>query len=112
VLILIAALRRDLHFKDYARECARLHSLINILVPGARRVFDGARSTGEHAKFLKAHYAFDGIDINKGYLRAARLKNASDNDIHADMMNFDLGRTYIMSPAYSARSASQTLRWP
>jgi ubiquinone/menaquinone biosynthesis C-methylase UbiE len=90
-------------FKDYARECARLHSLINVLVPGARRILDVACGTGEHAKFLKAHYAVDGIDINEGYLRAARLKNPSGTHIHADMMNFDLGRTYdVVTCLFSA----------
>jgi ubiquinone/menaquinone biosynthesis C-methylase UbiE len=63
------------HFKDYARECDRLRSLIDEVVPGARTILDVACGTGMHAKFLKHHYAVDGIDINENYLRAARLKN-------------------------------------
>lgn len=67
------------HFKNYARECDRLRSLINETLPGTLTILDVACGTGEHAKFLKHHYAVDGIDINKSYLRAARLKNPSRN---------------------------------
>jgi ubiquinone/menaquinone biosynthesis C-methylase UbiE len=30
----------------------------------ARQILDVACGTGEHAKFLKRHYAVDGIDLN------------------------------------------------
>ena len=71
-----------------------LRNLIIKFVPGARTILDVAYGTGEHAKFLKHHYAVDGIDLNENYLRAARLKNRSGNYSRADMMDFDLGRTY------------------
>jgi len=56
------------HFKNYARECDRLRSLIDEVVPSARTILDVACGTGEHAKFLKHRYAVDGIDINESYL--------------------------------------------
>jgi ubiquinone/menaquinone biosynthesis C-methylase UbiE len=99
------------HFKDYAHECDRLRSLINEVVPGARTILDVACGTGTdvacgtgtHAKFLKHHYAVDGIDINENYLLAARLKNPSGNYTRADMMDFDLGRSYdIVTCLFSA----------
>ena len=62
-------------FKDYARECARLRALIDETVPAARTILDVACGTGEHARFLKEHFAVDGLDINETYLRAAQLKN-------------------------------------
>ena len=91
------------HFKNYARECDRLRSLIDEVVPGARTILDVACGTGEHAKFLKHHYAVDGIDINESYLHAARMKNPSGNYIRADMMDFSLGRTYdVVTCLFSA----------
>ena len=93
-------------FKNYARECDRLHNLINALVPGTRTILDVACGTGEHAKFLKEHYAIDGVDINENYLRAARQKNPSGSYVCADMMNFDLGRTYdVVTCLFSAMAS-------
>jgi SAM-dependent methyltransferase len=90
-------------FKDYAREAARLRGLIDDAVPGARTVLDVACGTGEHAKFLKRHYRIDGIDLNESYLRAARLKNPAGTYIRADMIDFDLGRSYdVVTCLFSA----------
>jgi len=82
------------HFKNYARECERLRSLIGKAVPAASTILDVACGAGEHARFLKEHYAVDSVDINENYLRAARLKNSAGNYTLADMTDFDLGRTY------------------
>ena len=91
------------HFKDYARECERLRDLIHEVVPNAQSILDVACGTGEHAKFLKRHYAIDGVDINENYLRAARLKNPSGNYTRGDMTNFDRGRTYdVVTCLFSA----------
>jgi SAM-dependent methyltransferase len=91
------------HFKNYAHECDRLSALIGEVVPGARTILDVACGTGGHAKFLKQHYAVDGIDINHSYLPAARLKNPSGNYTCADMMDFDLARTYdVVTCLFSA----------
>lgn len=90
-------------FKNYAHESARLCRAINELVPGARSILDVACGTGEHARFLKEHYAIDGIDISESYLRAARLKNPLGNYTRADMIDFGLGRTYdVVTCLFSA----------
>jgi ubiquinone/menaquinone biosynthesis C-methylase UbiE len=90
-------------FKNYARESERLRTVINQVVPGAHTLLDVACGTGEHAKFLKQHYAVDGIDLNDDYLRAARLKNPAGNYTPADMMDFDLGGTYdVVCSLFSA----------
>ena len=91
------------HFKDYARECDRLRTLIEKTVPGAHTILDVACGTGEHARFLKRRYAVDGVDINANYLLAARLKNPSGKYSCADMMDFDLGQTYdVVTCLFSA----------
>jgi len=82
------------HFKNYARECERLRALIADAVPGARTILDVACGTGEHARFLKQHYAIDGVDLNESYLRAARVKNPAGSYTRADMTDFDLAATY------------------
>jgi len=81
-------------FKNYARECERLRALIADAVPGARTILDVACGTGEHARFLKQHYAIDGVDLNESYLRAARVKNPAGSYTRADMTDFDLAATY------------------
>jgi SAM-dependent methyltransferase len=82
------------HFKNYARECEILRAVIAVAAPGARTILDVACGTGEHAKFLKEHYAVDGVDLNENYLRAARLKNPAGRYTRADMTGFDLATTY------------------
>lgn len=90
-------------FKDYARECARLRALIDETVPAARTILDVACGTGEHARFLKEHFAVDGLDINETYLRAAQLKNPAGSYTRADMTDFDLDRTYdVVTCLFSA----------
>src|SRR6516225_132996 len=81
-------------FKNYKIESERLRALIDQVVPAARTILDVACGTGEHARFLKAHFGVDGVDINENYLRAARLKNPAGDYTLADMTDFGLGRTY------------------
>src|SRR5271155_6141293 len=82
------------HFKNYARECEILRAVIGVSAPGARTILDVACGTGEHDKFLKEHYAVDGVDLNEDYLRAARTKNPAGRYARADMTDFDLAGTY------------------
>jgi SAM-dependent methyltransferase len=90
-------------FKNYARESDSLRTVINKLVPGADTLLDVACGTGEHARFLKEHYSVDGIDINEDYLRVARLKNPAGSYVRADMIEFNLNRTYdVVTCLFSA----------
>jgi len=82
------------HFKNYARECEILRAVIAVGAPGAHTILDVACGTGEHDKFLKDHYAVDGIDLNENYLRAARAKNPAGRYTRADMTDFNLAATY------------------
>jgi ubiquinone/menaquinone biosynthesis C-methylase UbiE len=91
------------HFKNYAAESESLRKLIEGIVPGAHRLLDVACGTGEHAKFLKRHYAVDGIDINESYLSVARRKNPAGNYSRHDMTDFNLGQTYdVITCLFSA----------
>ncbi len=90
------------HFKDYARECERLRSLIREFLPGAGTVLDVACGTREHTKSLQSNYRVDGININEDYLRAARRKNPAGNYICADMTDFCLD---------FAKIAARIARW-
>jgi SAM-dependent methyltransferase len=90
-------------FKNYSGECDRLRSLITKVVPDARTILDVACGTGEHARFLREDYLVDGIDINENYLGAARLKSPSGTFTRADLIDFDLGRTYdVVTCLFSA----------
>jgi SAM-dependent methyltransferase len=82
------------HFKNYAHECEILRAVIAVAAPGARTILDVACGTGQHDRFLKDHYAVDGIDLNENYLHAARAKNPAGYYMSADMTDFDLGTTY------------------
>jgi SAM-dependent methyltransferase len=82
------------HFKNYARECEVLRAVIAVAAPGARTILDVACGTGQHDKFLKEHFAVDGIDLNENYLQAARAKNPAGRYTRADMTDFDLAATY------------------
>ncbi len=98
------------HFKNYARECERLRALIEDGAPGARTMLDVACGTGEHAKFLKDHYALDGVDLNENYLRAARLKNPAGRYTRADMTDFDLATAYdAVTCLFSAIGYARTI---
>jgi SAM-dependent methyltransferase len=82
------------HFKNYARECEILRAVIAVAAPGARTILDVACGTGQHDRFLKEHFAVDGIDLNENYLQAARVKNPAGRYTRADMTDFDLATTY------------------
>jgi SAM-dependent methyltransferase len=80
--------------KDYRAEAETVRSWIEKLRPGAQSILDVACGTGEHAKYLSAHYQTDGIDLNRNYLAAAHAKNPQGRHEVADMTAFDLHKKY------------------
>jgi SAM-dependent methyltransferase len=91
------------HFKDYAHECEILRAVIAVNAPGARTILDVACGTGEHDKFLRQHYAVDGVDLNENYLEAARRKNPDGRYTRADMTDFNLSKTFdVVACLFSA----------
>jgi SAM-dependent methyltransferase len=81
-------------FKDYAAEAEMLRALIEARRPGARRLLDVACGTGEHLKHLQAWYDVEGVDASGPMLAVAREKLPGVPLEQADMLGFDLGRTF------------------
>jgi SAM-dependent methyltransferase len=81
-------------FKDYASECEFLRRRIAEEQPSARTLLDAACGTGEHAKYLVAHFEVDGFDLQPEFIEIARAKVPSGRFYLGDMSHFDLERTY------------------
>lgn len=83
-------------FKDYAVEAADIARRIREEHLTPRTVLDVACGTGEHARLLAADHGFDvdGVDLNREFLRLARLKHPAGHFYEADMRSFDLPDRY------------------
>ena len=83
-------------FKDYEAEAQMINESINRENPSARTILDVACGTGEHARILREKYGFDvdGIDLNDKLISLAQRKNPIGNFNNADMVDFDLGKSY------------------
>jgi SAM-dependent methyltransferase len=83
-------------FKNYAAEATNVARHIESAHPNARSLLDVACGTGEHARYLHRDHKFqvDGIDLNERFIQLARSKVPDGQFDVADMMHFDLGRTY------------------
>jgi len=80
--------------KDYPAEAAVVATKLEELMPGLRTILDVGCGTGEHARHLAGRgYSVDGIDIEPRFVEMARTKSTG-TFVCADMMTFDLGRTY------------------
>lgn len=83
-------------FKDYAAEAAQIADRLRSLRPRPRTVLDAACGTGEHCRILADVHRFDvdGLDIDPGLLRVARVKHPRGRFFEADMSDFDVLRRY------------------
>lgn len=84
------------HEKDYRAEARYVADVVRTRVPGAATLLDVACGTGEHARILTDDHGFlvDGIDIEASLLDIARAKGGRGTFRIADMVDFDLERTY------------------
>lgn len=81
-------------FKDYPAESQKIIELIEKEMPDARTILDVACGTAEHDVYLSQQYQVDGLDLDPEFVRIAAEKNPQGNFYHADMRDFDLGKTY------------------
>ena len=85
-----------LKFKDYESEAQKIREIIARGNPSARTILDVACGTGEHARILRDKHGFevDGIDLDKKFISFAQHKNPCGTFRQADMVDFDMGKTY------------------
>src|SRR6266571_4830617 len=81
--------------KDYAAEAER----IGVLHRAHGRIagttlLDVACGTGGHLAFLKQQYTCEGLDLDPDLLAIARARHPELRFHQADMVGFDLGRTF------------------
>ena len=80
--------------KDYEAEAERITAIVRAECPSARTILDEACGTGEHDRYLSRDFHVDGVDVNRDFLAIACDKNPEGVYAYADMIDFDLGRTY------------------
>jgi SAM-dependent methyltransferase len=100
-----------LAMKDYGAEVATLTTFIHqyCQFPG-NRLLDVACGTGLHLAYLKQHFQVEGLDLDEQLLAIARQRNPEVPLHHADMIDFDLGRTFdIVTCLFSAIGYVKTL---
>jgi SAM-dependent methyltransferase len=96
--------------KDYARESARLHALIQERKqsPG-RALLDVACGTGRHLVHLKEYYAVEGLDADPAMLAAARARLRDVPFHQGDMEAFEVGRRFdVVTCLFSAIAYART----
>jgi dTDP-3-amino-3,4,6-trideoxy-alpha-D-glucopyranose N,N-dimethyltransferase len=98
-------------FKDYRAEVQHLIAIIGEnLGSGGNRLLDVACGTGRHIEYLKEHFDVEGLDISKELLLVARQQNPDILFHHADMVDFDLGRTFdVVTSLFSSIGYVKTL---
>ena len=99
-------------FKDYSAEAQKIAEIIHQEHPLTKTILDVACGTGEHAKILHNTHGFEveGIDLDNHLILLARQKNHHAEFVCADMVNFDLGKTYdVMMCLFSSIGYLKTL---
>ncbi len=82
-------------WKDYKTDVARVESIVaSHCTTGGTSLLDIGCGTGGHLLYLQKSYSCVGIDKSLEMLEVAREKLPDIDLIEADMMDFDLGRTF------------------
>ncbi len=99
-------------FKNYEKETARLHELIqqHKRSPG-NELLDVASGTGGHIAYLKRNYSVEGLDNSPLMLRLARKKHPDVVFYRRDMTNFRLTKEFdVVTCLFSAIGHVKTRR--
>jgi len=100
-----------LAMKDYRAEADKLTAIIqeHRRSPG-NHLLDVACGTGLHLSYLKAHFHVEGLDLDENLLAIARQRLLDVPLHHADMTDFNLGRTFdVVTCLFSAIGYVKTL---
>jgi SAM-dependent methyltransferase len=91
-----------LSMKDYGAEAGKLTAIIQKYWRSTgNRLLDVACGTGLHLSYLKQHFQVEGLDLDEQLLAIARQRNPKVPLHHADMTDFDLGRTFDVPSLYT-----------
>jgi len=81
-------------FKNYQQESNDIIEVVKKECPNAETVLDVGCGTAEHDKYLSQVYQIDGLDVNADFIAIASRKNPSSAYFCADMIDFNLKKTY------------------
>lgn len=81
-------------WKDYGEETRRIIGLVDDIRPSATTLLDVACGTGKHLELLRGRFEVEGVDLDPNLLAIARERNPGVPLHEADMVSFDLGRTF------------------
>ncbi|HSJ59379.1 MAG TPA: class I SAM-dependent methyltransferase [Anaerolineae bacterium] len=98
-------------FKDYAAEARQVIQIVDTHAgPAATRLLDVACGTGHHLSHLKQRFHVEGLDLSEALLAQARERLPGVKFHHADMVAFDLGRTFdVITCLFSSIGYVETL---
>src|SRR5262250_3962896 len=100
-----------LAMKDYGAEAEKLTAIMHQYCRSTgNRLLDVACGTRLHLSYLKQHFQVEGLDLDEQLLAIARQRNPEVPLHHADMTDFNLGRTFdVVTCLFSAIGYVKTL---
>lgn len=80
--------------KNYQEESDKIAALVSSLRPNVQTVLDVACGTAEHHRFFPMAWEMEGLDLDEGMLKVARVKFPDRLFHYADMADFQLSRQF------------------